>query len=109
MLLGLPEGHQCGRLHGHTYHVTVELVAQFADSNGWVFDYGALKPFKDLIDERLDHQYLNDVLGFQTTAELMAEYLYGAAHHVLVLPEGVTISKVTVRETENTYAEYSAS
>lgn len=48
---GLPEGHQCGRLHGHNYEVELILQAETLNSVGFVVDYGDLKSFKTFIDE----------------------------------------------------------
>jgi 6-pyruvoyltetrahydropterin/6-carboxytetrahydropterin synthase len=109
-LLNLPEGHQCGRLHGHTYKVTLTLRSNTtAPLPGWVFDYGDMKPFKDYIDQNLDHRCLNDVpeINFQPTAELLAAFLYDKAYMVLDLPPTVYLDSVRVCETENTFAEYS--
>ncbi|MEP6067936.1 MAG: 6-carboxytetrahydropterin synthase, partial [Paracoccaceae bacterium] len=49
-LLNLPEDHQCARLHGHNYIVIVELASTSLNSNGFVRDYGELKPLKTYID-----------------------------------------------------------
>lgn len=105
-LKGLPEGHQCSRLHGHTYKVTIELRGSHTFSEGWLVDYAELKPFKDHIDLNLDHRFLNEVLDFQTTAELLAAHLYDVAVMVLDLPAGVYIDCVRVQETESTFAEF---
>ena len=72
----LPDGHQCARLHGHNYKVVVVLGSNKLDDNGFVVDYGDLKPLKDFIDNKLDHRHLNDVFDFYTTAENMSAYLY---------------------------------
>jgi hypothetical protein len=39
-LPGVPEGHKCRRLHGHSYAVTVELRNDELDQAGMVLDYG---------------------------------------------------------------------
>lgn len=75
---GLPEGHQCGRLHGHNYEVELVLQAEALNSVGFVVDYGDLKPFKVFIDETLDHRHLNDILS-PTTAEAIAFFLFKKA------------------------------
>jgi 6-pyruvoyltetrahydropterin/6-carboxytetrahydropterin synthase len=103
MLHGLPPGHQCSRLHGHNYAVIVELQAQDLNEVGFVVDYGDLKPLKEYIDSNLDHRYLNDVLPFQTSAENIAKHLFDLARRYW--PQTVS---VTVCETENTTAKYSA-
>lgn len=97
----LPEGHKCARLHGHNYVVVLELQSDQLDGRGFVVDYGELDGFKRLIDERLDHRHLNDVVPCLTTAELLAEWLYHQAK--ALYPQ---VSAVRVSETPKTWAEY---
>ncbi len=97
----LPSGHQCSRLHGHNYIVEVELQATELDNNGFVVDYGELKPFKEYIDSTLDHRHLNDVLGFHTTAENIARHLYSWC--LSRWPQTIAVS---VSETPKTWARY---
>lgn len=73
-LVDLPDGHQCGRMHGHNYAVEVTLTGR-TDRVGFVLDYGALAPFGRFLDESLDHRHLNGlgVLGgMNPTAENLA-------------------------------------
>ena len=44
---GLPEGHKCGRLHGHSYTVEVMLTATALSGPGFVADFAALDPLKE--------------------------------------------------------------
>ena len=101
VLTGLPEGHQCGRLHGHNYTVELELTSPGVDVTGFVRDFGELKPFKVYIDEYLDHQHLNAVFDFNPTAENMAKCLY--EKFSVMWPE---ITAIRVQETESSWAEY---
>lgn len=101
-LEGMPEGHQCARLHGHSYRVRVVLAADTLDGRGFVVDYGDLKPFRDYIDQNLDHRHLNDVLSFQPSAENIAKHLFGWCHGRW--PQTV---EVWVSETAKTWASYS--
>lgn len=71
--LGL--GHKCARLHGHTYHVELLLTADELTGPGFVTDFGDLAPFGRFLEENLDHQFLNEVLPFEPTSELLARYL----------------------------------
>lgn len=100
-LKGLPEGHPCGRLHGHTYKVIVELQGPKLDEKGFILDYGDLKPIKDYIDTHLDHHHLNEMLLVNPTAELIAYHIY--KHFKNEFPQLIA---VTVKETENTFARY---
>lgn len=79
-LTGLPEDHQCARLHGHNYIVEVELSASDLNEHGFVRDYHELAPFKRYIDDCFDHRHLNDVLGHdQSTAETLARHFLNGA------------------------------
>ncbi|MDO5756306.1 MAG: 6-carboxytetrahydropterin synthase QueD [Rhodobacterales bacterium] len=101
-LFGLPEDHQCARLHGHNYIVVVELAAEELNAHGFVRDYLELAPLKRYIDDELDHRHLNDVLGDDcVTAERMARHLYDWCS--ARWPE---TAAVKVSETPKTWAEY---
>ncbi|WP_198586198.1 6-carboxytetrahydropterin synthase QueD [Roseovarius salinarum] len=98
----VPAEHQCARLHGHNYVVTVELASDVLDAQGFVRDYLDLAPLKRYIDDALDHRHLNDVLGDDcVTAEQMARHFYDWCH--ARWPETVA---VRVSETPKTWAEY---
>lgn len=98
---GLPDGHPCGRLHGHNYVVEVELAGRQLNDVGFVRDYGDLAVVRELIDTELDHRHLNDVLAFQPTAENLAAYL-----HDTFAAEFPELTAVRVSETPKTWAEY---
>ena len=101
VLDGLPDGHPCGRLHGHNYVAEIILASETLNPIGFVVDYNSLGPFKNIIDNELDHRHLNDVLPFPSTAEHIARYLYERAK--VIWPEVVA---VRISETPKTSAEY---
>lgn len=101
-LQGLPADHPCTRLHGHNYEVIVELASPTLNSTGFVRDYRELSELKSYIDNSLDHQHLNEVLGDDnTTAERIAKHLYTWSK--ARWPE---VSAVSVSETPKTWAEF---
>lgn len=101
-LAWLPADHQCSRLHGHNYVVTLELSAEeLTPGPGFVTDFGDLRRFKSYLDDTFDHRHLNDVVTFNPTAELLARHLFEVADD---LWDGVVA--VAVEETPNTWAEY---
>lgn len=106
-LLGLPDDHPCSRLHGHNYRVTLTLECRSNDLDlvSMVYDYRKLDPFKQYLNEEVDHQHLND-LFHSTTAEALAMEFYMRAVRLLPLPPTVRLMVVTVSETPNTTAEY---
>lgn len=73
----VPDGHPCARVHGHNYVVRAFFSCPVSGlERGMVIDYRELGPLKEFIDEKLDHQHLNDVLpGMEPTAENLAAYL----------------------------------
>lgn len=103
VLLGLPEDHPCGRLHGHNYVLRVRLVGAELDEVGFLFDYGRLAPVKALVDQVLDHRHLNDHLDRNPTAENLAHVVGLSLPTLLELPPGVTVA-VGVSETPKTWA-----
>ncbi len=100
---GLPAGHKCGRLHGHNYKVRIYLRDEVLDGIGFVIDFGDLKPFKDIINDELDHRHLNDIIGAFTSAEFLAQWLFHRAQGLF----GDVVWRVRVWETEKAWGEYS--
>lgn len=73
----VPEGHKCGRLHGHTFHVRVTLRGVPGEDTGWVMDFADLKASWKPLDAILDHRYLNDVEGLENpTSEVLAIWIW---------------------------------
>lgn len=101
ILRGLPEGHQCGRLHGHNYVILIELASYGLNEIGFVQDYGELNEVKKYIDEQLDHRHLNECFNFNPTAENIAKFIY--ATFIVKYP---LLNAVEVWETPKTKARY---
>lgn len=75
----------CGRLHGHTYRVRMELTSERLRPSAhvrraiMVADFKSLKwAKKDVTAGGLDHAFLNDLpdLAGDTTAEVIAAYIH---------------------------------
>lgn len=97
----LPADHQCARLHGHNYTVTVELAAAQLNRDGFIRDYHELSELKHYIDGVFDHRHLNDVLDIHSTAENLARHFFDWC--MARWPE---TAAVRVSETPKTWAEY---
>ena len=39
----VPEGHKCGRLHGHSFMVRLEITGEVDPHTGWIIDFAELK------------------------------------------------------------------
>lgn len=100
-LRDLPSAHPCARLHGHNYRVEIVLQSEVIEPVGFVIDYGELQPFKEYIDGKLDHRHLNNIFGFNPTAENIARHLFEIGKSYW--PQ---VKAVRVSETEKTWAEY---
>lgn len=102
VLNGLHPDHPCSRLHGHNYRIELVLEADDLDSVGFIYDYRQMDGVKKWVDEVLDHRHLNDVVKFNPTAEMLAEWIYG-----MVVGHGVPhLAAVNVSETPKTWASY---
>lgn len=105
-LSGLPEGHKCSRLHGHSYTVEVLLEATDLTEPGFVVDFGELAPLKRHLDEFYDHQLLNEILDNPPTSENLAKVLFDWCSAHIPLPDGARLTAVRISETATTWAEY---
>lgn len=96
-----PEGHPCGRLHGHTYCVTVGIECRVLPE-GVVVDFGEIK---NLLKKRYDHGYLNDIMESVPTAENLAVDIFlECLHHIK--GGDAKVSYVEVGETKNNIVRY---
>ncbi len=57
----VPEGHKCGRLHGHSFRVAIHIEGEVDPHTGWIRDFAEIKAIFKPIYEQLDHNYLNDI------------------------------------------------
>lgn len=73
----VPEGHKCGRLHGHSFRIEVVVRGQIDRDSGWLIDYAAIAQAFAPLRERLDHHYLNEVEGLENpTSENLAVWIW---------------------------------
>jgi 6-pyruvoyltetrahydropterin/6-carboxytetrahydropterin synthase len=102
-LANLPPGHPCANIHGHSYTVRVFLRGTPDPNTGWITDFADIKAAcRPLIDE-LDHQFLNEIRGLsQPTTENLAYWFWRRLKPILP-----RLSKIEVRETATSGAEYS--
>lgn len=95
LLPNVPPGHKCGRLHGHSYNITVYVGGPIGEHSGWIIDFADIKTaFKPTYDA-LDHRYLNDIAGLENpTSENIARWIWND-----LKPRLPALSRIQVRET----------
>jgi len=99
-LTKVPEGHKCGRMHGHSYCVAVILKG--ADlTGGWLLDFAEVDEIAGPTIRGLDHRCLNDVID-NPTSERIALWLHEAI--APRLPWGLVW--IEVSETERSSVTY---
>lgn len=93
-MLNLDYESKCKNLHGHNWIITVYCKSKTLNENGMVTDF---KHIKNMIADKLDHKFINDIVDFNPTAENIAKW---------VCDQIVTAYKVTVQESEGNVAAY---
>lgn len=85
---------KCTVLHGHNWIVTVHCRAKELNADGMVTDFTHIKR---LVEDRMDHNNLNDVLPFNPTAENIARWICDNVENCY---------RVDVQESEGNTASY---
>lgn len=98
-LPNVPAGHKCGRLHGHSFRITLIVRGELGADSGWVIDYSDMKKVAAPVLDRLDHHYLNDIKGLENpTSEVIAQWTYNELKSVLPLLHRVIIEETCTSE-----------
>ena len=95
---------KCEELHGHTYRLSISVIGEL-DNEGMVIDFLELKALvKEYVLSRLDHKYLNEVIG-QPTAENIARWVFDTVKP-LIDSDKRKLHEVKVWETATSSATY---
>jgi 6-pyruvoyltetrahydropterin/6-carboxytetrahydropterin synthase len=89
---------KCRNIHGHTYKLEVTVRgAVLAD--GIVIDFHTLDDIveKEILSQ-IDHRYLNEVLDFNPTCELVGLWIWDECEKRLN-KDGITVEKIVLWET----------
>ena len=92
---------KCARLHGHSWvcrvYIRGDRLIDSGAKQGMLMDFGDLKKYmQPLLDEYLDHYYLNETLAMESpTSEAIAQWIYGK----LAAVELPGLDAVEIRET----------
>lgn len=95
---------KCKNLHGHSYVLEVTVSGPIildGPKEGMIFDFAELSKIVDKeIVSQWDHQFLNDILPFVTTAENLANECFKRIEST-----GVNITKIKLWETAKSFVE----
>jgi 6-pyruvoyltetrahydropterin/6-carboxytetrahydropterin synthase len=98
----VPPGHKCARLHGHSFRVELAVAGPVDEHTGWFIDFQQLYDAWAPLQELLDHNYLNEVVGLENpTSEVLARWIWQRL--IRTLP---SLARVTVFETCESRCEY---
>ena len=95
---------KCKNLHGHSYVLEVTVTGPITTGgpkDGMVMDFADISAVVDLeIIAQWDHQFLNDILPFTTSAENLANECFARLEKV-----GLPITKIKLWETAKCFVE----
>jgi len=104
---------KCKRLHGHRWDVEVCVEGSELDELNMLIDFVVVKKvMKQLLDNILDHYFLNEVLGENNvTAEFLAKWFFGKFQEGLqasgYAPNQVKLVRVCIWESPDCCVKYS--
>ncbi|MEW9823630.1 MAG: 6-carboxytetrahydropterin synthase QueD [Candidatus Symbiodolus clandestinus] len=91
----VPVGHQCSRLHGHSFRLRIEVTREVDPRQGWLIDFAELKAAVQPVIRQLDHAYLNDIPGLENlTSEVLVAWIWQR-----LKPRLPILSAVIIQET----------
>lgn len=101
-LPNVPDGHKCGRLHGHSFKAVIYVRGPVGKETGWIIDFAEIKKAFKPLDQQLDHYYLNEIEELENpTSENLAIWIWQR-----LKPALPSLSKVVINETCNSGCIY---
>lgn len=101
----------CEQLHGHNWKVEVFVSGEKLEEDGLLVDFRIIKEETEKLLDDLDHKFLNDLKPFETlnpSSENISRHIFEFLSKELN-SENVKVSKITVWESDNACATYTAS
>lgn len=93
----VPEGHKCGRIHGHSFCAEITVGGPIDPKMGWVIDFADLKAVVEPFILEMDHNYLNEIKGLENpTSENIALWL---VEKIAPRLEGIRLVRIRMQET----------
>lgn len=106
----MPEGHKCRRLHGHSFHMEVNLLGEIDPQTGLLMDFGEIKQVVKPYVDMLDHWCINEVgeregiaLLQNPSSENLAKWFFETLNPLLP-----NLYSIVIHETCTTRCEYRA-
>ncbi|WP_154223362.1 6-carboxytetrahydropterin synthase QueD [Marinicella rhabdoformis] len=91
----VPDGHKCGRLHGHSFKVILTVTGEPDPQSGWIIDFADIKSIFQPLYDQLDHACLNHIEGLENpTSEVLAQWIWKQ-----LKPDLPLLSQIEVCET----------
>ncbi|MSQ81299.1 MAG: 6-carboxytetrahydropterin synthase QueD [Myxococcales bacterium] len=101
-LPNVPAGHQCARLHGHSFSAEIVVRGALDPHLQWVVDYADISAVCKPVFDELDHNHLNVIAGLENpTSEVVCLWLWRRISSDLS-----GLYAITVRETCNSACTY---
>lgn len=98
----VPEDHKCGRMHGHTYTLTVFFEGEPDPHMGWLVDFSEVKAVISPLVKSIDHKLLNEIPGLENpTSEVIAAWFW---HQIK--PKMPLLKRIELNETPSTGVIY---
>ena len=67
----VPEGHKCGRLHGHSFRVAIYIEGEVDPYTGWIRDFSEIKAIRNEWPCRRPHLWPSGTWGRRWAASKM--------------------------------------
>jgi len=102
----LPGHNKCGKMHGHTYKLTVEVEGEMSSRSGMVMDLHTLSDMVSNVIKNFDHSSLNEYFT-SPTCEKIAEAIANGMEEQIVMGDylpDLRLHSVTLQEGEGGYA-----
>lgn len=98
----VPDGHKCGRVHGHGFRVEIFVGGEVKEREGWLLDHALISRAVEPLIQKLDHSFLNEIEGLEIpTIENLARWFWKN-----LKPVFPGLSKVIVHETDQASCIY---
>jgi 6-pyruvoyltetrahydropterin/6-carboxytetrahydropterin synthase len=99
---------ECEKLHGHSWKVQVNIVAEKLNEMDMAMDFHEMKEIVDEVISPLDHSFLNEIFPFtekNPSSENIAKWIYDSLKKRFD-NGNIQLSSVSVWESETTSATY---